>query len=109
MLPHCLVVCTSSGVAGSVTRPSAPTGSATASQSSALGPPSAHSPATDPWYLYSDASFHMTPHPTHILLCVLLIVIALFIPPMVPLFLLLDRACFVLTLFVSLLFLLFPI
>jgi hypothetical protein len=66
MLPRCLVACTSSGVAGSVTRPSAPTGSATASQSSALGPPSAHSPGTDPWYLYSDASFHMTPHPTHL-------------------------------------------
>jgi hypothetical protein len=43
------------------------------------------------------------------LLSILLIIIALFIPSIVPLFLLLDRACFVLTLFMSLIFLLFPI
>jgi hypothetical protein len=49
-----------------VTQPSAPTDSATASQSSALGPPSAPSPGTDPWYLDSGASFHMTPHSTHL-------------------------------------------
>jgi hypothetical protein len=61
-----LAASTSSGVAGSVTQPSAPTGSATASQSSALGPPSAPSPGIDPWYLDSDASFHMTPHSTHL-------------------------------------------
>jgi hypothetical protein len=62
MLLRCLATYTSSGAAGSVTQPSAPTGSATASQSSTLGPPSAPSPGTDPWYLDSDASFHMTPH-----------------------------------------------
>jgi hypothetical protein len=61
-----LAASTSSGAAGSVTQPSAPTGSATASQSSALGPPSAPSPGIDPWYLDSDASFHMTPHSTHL-------------------------------------------
>jgi hypothetical protein len=62
MLLHRLVACTSSGVVGSVTQPSAPTPFATASQSSALGPPSAPSPGTNPWYLDSGASFHMTPH-----------------------------------------------
>jgi hypothetical protein len=64
MLLRCLAASTSSGVAGSVTQPSSPTGSATASQS--LGPPSAPSPGTDPWYLDSGASFHMTPHSTHL-------------------------------------------
>jgi hypothetical protein len=54
------------GAAGSVTQPSAPTGSATASQSSTLGPPSAPSLGTYPWYLDSGASFHMTPHFTHL-------------------------------------------
>jgi hypothetical protein len=41
-------------------------GSATASQSFALGPPSISSLGTDPWYLDSDAYFHMTPHSTHL-------------------------------------------
>jgi hypothetical protein len=55
-----------SGVVGSVTQPSALTGSATASQSSILGPPSTLCPGTCPWYLDSSASFHMTPHSGHL-------------------------------------------
>jgi hypothetical protein len=43
-----LATSTSSGVAGSVTQPSTPTGSATASQSSALGPPFVSSLGIDP-------------------------------------------------------------
>jgi hypothetical protein len=66
MLLHRLVASTSSGVVGSVTEPSTLTGSDTASQSSALGPPSTPSLGTDPWCLDSSASFHMTPHSTHI-------------------------------------------
>jgi hypothetical protein len=66
MLLHHLVASTSSGDASSVTQPSAAIGSATASQSSALGPPSTPSPGTDPWYLDSSASFHMTTHSTHL-------------------------------------------
>jgi hypothetical protein len=66
MMIHHLATSTSLGVAGSVTRSSAPIGSATTSQSSALGPPSAPSAGTDPWYLDSGASFHMTPHSTHL-------------------------------------------
>jgi hypothetical protein len=66
MLLHRLVASTSSGVVGSVTQSSAPTGSAIASQSFTLGPPSAPSPDTDPWYLDSGASFHMTPHSAHL-------------------------------------------
>jgi hypothetical protein len=31
-----------------------------------LGPPSAASPDTYPWYLNSDASFHMIPHSAHL-------------------------------------------
>jgi hypothetical protein len=65
MMLRRLAASTSSGVAGSVTQPSTPTGSVTASQSSALGSPSAPSPCTNPWYLDSSASFHMTPHSTH--------------------------------------------
>jgi hypothetical protein len=61
-----LVTSTSPGAVGSVTQPSAFMSSATASQSSALGPPSVPSPGTDPWYLDSGASFHMTPHSTHL-------------------------------------------
>jgi hypothetical protein len=49
-----------------VTQPSAHTGSATASQSFTLEPPSGPSPGTDPWYLDYVASFHMTPHSTHL-------------------------------------------
>jgi hypothetical protein len=66
MLLRRLAASTSSGAAGSVTQPSVPTGSATVSQSSALGPPSAPSPDIDPWYLDSGASFHMTRHSTHL-------------------------------------------
>jgi hypothetical protein len=62
MLLRCLVASTSSGAVGSVTQFSALIGSATASQSSTLGPPSALSPGTYPWYLDSSASFYMTPH-----------------------------------------------
>jgi hypothetical protein len=108
MMLHRLAASTSSGVVGSMTQLSAPTDSATASPSFALGPPFAPSPSTDPWYLDYGASFHMTHHSAHFLLCVL-ITSALFILQMVPLFLLLDRACFVLTLFMSLMFPLFSI
>jgi hypothetical protein len=66
MLFRHLVTSTSSGAAGSVTQPSAPMGSATASQSFALGPPFVSSPGTNPWYLDSGASFHMTPHSAHL-------------------------------------------
>jgi hypothetical protein len=66
MLLHHLETSTSSGATGSVTQPSAPTGFATASQSSALGPPYVPSPGIDPWYLDSGASFHMTPRSTHL-------------------------------------------
>jgi hypothetical protein len=66
MLLHRLAASTSLGVVGSVTQSSAPIGSVTASQSFALGPPSAPSSGTDPWYLDYDASFHMTPHSTHL-------------------------------------------
>jgi hypothetical protein len=48
MLVRCLVTSTSSGAVGSVTQFSALTGSATASQSFTLGPPSALSPGTYP-------------------------------------------------------------
>jgi hypothetical protein len=91
MLLRRLAASTSSRVVGSVTQPSALTGSATASQSSALGPHSA--------VLILGIK----------ILCVLLIAITLFIPTMVPPFLLLDRARFVLTLFMSLMFHLFLI
>jgi hypothetical protein len=66
MLLHHLAASMSSRAAGSVTQPSAPTRSATPCQSSALGPHSVPSPGTDPWYLDSGASFHMTPHSTHL-------------------------------------------
>ena len=56
-----LVTSTSPGAAGSVTQPSAPIDSATASQSSALGSPSTSTPGICPWILDSGASFHMTP------------------------------------------------
>jgi hypothetical protein len=49
-----------------VTQSSALTDSATASQSSTLGPHTASSPGTFSWYLDSDASFHMTPHSAHL-------------------------------------------
>jgi hypothetical protein len=66
MLLHRLAASTSSKVAGSLTQPSVPTDSVTASQSSTLGQPSAPSTGTNPWYLDSGASFHMTPHSTHL-------------------------------------------
>jgi hypothetical protein len=62
MLLHHLAASTSSGDIGSVTQPSTLTGSATASQSSALGPPSTPSPGTDPWYVDYGTSFYMTHH-----------------------------------------------
>jgi hypothetical protein len=65
MLLHRLAASTSSRAVGSVTQHSAPTGSAIASQSSALGPPSTP-PGTNPWYLDSGAYFHMTPHSAHL-------------------------------------------
>jgi hypothetical protein len=55
MLLHRLAASTSSGVVGSMTQPSTLTGLATASQSSDLGPFSAPSLGTDPWYLDSGA------------------------------------------------------
>jgi hypothetical protein len=66
MLLHRLAASTSVGVVGSVTQSSTLTGSAIASQSFTLGPPSAPSPGTCPWYLDSSASFHMTPHSAHL-------------------------------------------
>jgi hypothetical protein len=66
MLLHHFAASMSLGSAGSVTQPSAPTSSATASHSFALGPPSAPSSSTGPWYLDSSASFHMTPHSTYL-------------------------------------------
>jgi hypothetical protein len=48
------------------TQYSALTDSITASQYSTLGPSSAPSPGTYPWYLDSDAFFHMTPHFAHL-------------------------------------------
>jgi hypothetical protein len=66
MLFHLLAASTSAEVVGSVTQSSAHTCSATASQSSTLGPPSAHSSGTFSWYLNSGASFHMTPHSVHL-------------------------------------------
>jgi hypothetical protein len=49
-----------------VTQSSALIGSATTSQSSTLGPPTAPSPGTYSWYLDSGASFLMTPHSTRL-------------------------------------------
>jgi hypothetical protein len=61
-----LVASMSLGVVGSMTQPSVLIGSTTASQSFALGPHSAPSLGIDPWYLDSDASFHMTPYFVHL-------------------------------------------
>jgi hypothetical protein len=66
MLLHRLVASTSTGAVGTVTQSSALIGSATASQSSTLGPPTAPSSGTYSWYLDSSASFHMTPHSAHL-------------------------------------------
>jgi hypothetical protein len=66
MLLRCLAASTSTGAVGTVTQSSALIGSATASQSSTLGSPTAPSAGTYFWYLDSDASFHMTPHSAHL-------------------------------------------
>jgi hypothetical protein len=66
MLLRRLAASTSTGVVGTVTQSSALIGSATASQSSTLGPPTAPSLSTYSWYLDFDASFHMTPHSAHL-------------------------------------------
>jgi hypothetical protein len=66
MLLRCPATSMWSGSVGSVTQSSALIGSATASQSSTLGPHSAPSLGTYPWYLDSGASFHMTPHYGHL-------------------------------------------
>jgi hypothetical protein len=66
MLLHRLAASTSPGAAGTVTQSSALIGSTSASQSSALEPPTALSPGIHSWYLDSDAFFHMTPHFAHL-------------------------------------------
>jgi hypothetical protein len=66
MLLHRLAASTLLRAIGSVTQSSVVTGSATASPSSTLGPPSVPSSGTFPWYLDSGASFHMTPHSAHL-------------------------------------------
>jgi hypothetical protein len=48
-----------------VTQSSVLTGSATASQSFTLGPPSTPSPSSYSWYLDFGTFFHMTPHFAH--------------------------------------------
>jgi hypothetical protein len=53
-------------IVSTVTQSSALIGSATASQSSTLGPPTAPSPGTYSWYLDSGTFFHMTPHSAHL-------------------------------------------
>jgi hypothetical protein len=66
MLLHCLATSTSLGHVGSMTQPFVLRSSATVSQSSPLGPSSAPSPCTYPWYLDFGVPFHMTPHSTHL-------------------------------------------
>jgi hypothetical protein len=66
MILHRLAAPMSSGVVGSVTQSSTLTGSATTSQSSTLGPPSAPSPGTYPCYLNSGTSFHLAHHSAHL-------------------------------------------
>jgi hypothetical protein len=107
MLLRRLTASTSIGDVGCVTQSFALTCSATAFQSSTLGPPSATSPDTYPWYLDSGASFHDSS------ICSSFFFTS-FLPSLHcsyrdPLFLLLDRALFPLTLFMSLIFLLFLI
>jgi hypothetical protein len=65
MLLRCLAASTSTGAVGTVTQSSTLISSATASQSSTLGPPTAPSPGTYSCYLDSGASFHMT-HSAHL-------------------------------------------
>jgi hypothetical protein len=66
MLLRRLVGSTSTGAVGTVTQSFALIGSATASQTSTLGPLTAPSPGTYSWYLDFDASFYMTPHSVHL-------------------------------------------
>jgi hypothetical protein len=66
MLLYRLATSMSPGAAGTVTQSSALIGSAFASQSFTLGPPTASSSGTYSWYLDSGASFHMTPHSAHL-------------------------------------------
>jgi hypothetical protein len=66
MLLHHIAASTSPGAARTVTQSSSLIGSATASQSSTWGPPTAPSPGTYSWYLDSGASFYMTPHSAHL-------------------------------------------
>jgi hypothetical protein len=66
MLLRRLAASTSIGVVGTVTQSSSLIGSAPTSQSSTLRPPTAPPPSTYSWYLNSSASFHMTPHSTHL-------------------------------------------
>jgi hypothetical protein len=105
ILLHRLAASTSSGVVDFVTQPSTLTGSATSSQSPLrdLSPP-LQVPIHGSLILVLLSIWLLTP--PIFLLCVLL-AISLFILPIYP-FLLLDRALFVLTLFMFLLFLLFP-
>jgi hypothetical protein len=109
MLLHRLATSTSSGVVGSVTQSPALTGSTTTSQSSTLGPSFAPSLGNYPWYLDSDASCHMTPHSTNLSSLRHYYHHCIVHTLMDPLFLLLDRTLFPLTLFMSLMFLLFLI
>jgi hypothetical protein len=82
-----LAASTSPGDAGTVTQSSALICSATASQSSTLGPPTTPSLDTYSWYLNSGASFYMTPHSAHLSSLQPSSHHALFIPLMDPLFL----------------------
>jgi hypothetical protein len=66
MLLHHLAASTSTGDVGTVTQSSTLIGSATASQSFTLGPPTTPSTCTYSWYLDSGASFHITPHSVHL-------------------------------------------
>jgi hypothetical protein len=66
MLLRHLTASTSPGAASTMTQSSALIGSATASQSSTLGPSTAPSSGTYSWYLDSGAFFHMTHHSAHL-------------------------------------------
>jgi hypothetical protein len=66
MLLRQLAASTSPGAAGTVTQSSTFIGSATASQSFTLGPPTAPSTGTYSCYLDSGASFHMPPYSAHL-------------------------------------------
>jgi hypothetical protein len=87
MLLRRLAASTPTRAVGTVTQSSALIGSASTSQSSTLEPPTAPSPGTYFWYLDSDASFHITPHSAHLSFYDFFLAIALFKPPIDPLFL----------------------